>query len=474
MTASSRAGLALVRCALAACALAACALAASALAACVPPLDRPLGDLSTTADQPPPRPDGPPPWVVDQPPGHVEVAADRGSDASHPAYRHADVNHLLLTGQALAFGLLGVPPLSTTQPYANTMFVTGLQAGGGGLTSLIPLVEVGQESPASGLANLVTRMAREELFKSRPAPQNTHDLLVSCSALAGGAYLDLRKGTAAYGMGLEQLKAGRALAQAKSQSYLLRAVAVMHGETDSLINNASYATQLAQWQLDVQADVQAITGQSEPVPMLHSQVSSWTTGALGAMSTSLIPYLQLQAARNAPGRVVMVGPRYMVPYGPDGSRLTNHGYRQLGEYYGKVYRKVVLEGQPWQPLQPESVTLSGAEVRVAFHVPVPPLVLDATTVSDPGHFGFEFWDNSGSTPAITAVALDGATAVKITLAKAPGGTTRRIRYAYTGKPGASAGPATGPRGCLRDSDATASRSGYALFNWAVHFDEGVP
>jgi len=27
---------------------------------------------------------------------------------------------------------------------------------------------------------------------------------------------------------------------------------------------------------------------------------------------------------------------------------------------------------------------------------------------------------------------------------------------------------------LRDSDATPSRHGYPLFNWAVHFDEPVP
>ena len=51
---------------------------------------------------------------------------------------------------------------------------------------------------------------------------------------------------------------------------------------------------------------------------------------------------------------------------------------------------------------------------------------------------------------------------------------KRLRYAYAGKPGSVAGPATGPRGNLRDSDATASRYGYKLYDWCVHFDESMP
>ena len=48
-----------------------------------------------------------------------------------------------------------------------------------------------------------------------------------------------------------------------------------------------------------------------------------------------------------------------------------------------------------------------------------------------------------------------------------------VRYAYTGAPGAVAGATTGPRGNLRDSDATPSLYGYALYNWAIHFEIAV-
>ena len=64
--------------------------------------------------------------------------------------------------------------------------------------------------------------------------------------------------------------------------------------------------------------------------------------------------------------------------------------------------------------------------------------------------------------------------VKITLASAPTGQNKRLRYAYTATPLTCPGTESGPRGNLRDSDTTPSRYGYALHDWCVHFDEAVP
>jgi hypothetical protein len=62
----------------------------------------------------------------------------------------------------------------------------------------------------------------------------------------------------------------------------------------------------------------------------------------------------------------------------------------------------------------------------------------------------------------------------VTLASTPTGASRRIRYAYTGTSGNAAGPTTGMRGNLRDSDTTTCGSGTVLRNWSVHFEEAVP
>ncbi len=380
------------------------------------------------------------------------------------------VNHLLCTGQSLSVGAGGSPALSTSQPYDNKMFNTGVLAGGTTLTSFKPLAEATVETMSSGLANEVTKLAREEVLKGLPAPEDSHELLVSCHGVGGKAYADIKKGTAAYANGLAQMKAGQTISADLKLSYVIRGVTSVHGESDHVANNTAYAANLATWQGDYETDAKALTAQTEPVPFFHTQMSSWTRYN---SATSTIPLQQLQASLASGGKIVLVGPKYFLPY-TDGVHLTNAGYRWMGEYYAKAYRRVILERGTWEPLRPKAVTLSGAVITVQFLVPSPPLVLDTTRVKDPGNYGFEYWDNSSAPPPIAKVALVGAHSVEITLAKAPAGKTRSIRYAYRGAVGANAGPTTGARGCLRDSDATVGRDGNPLFNWAVHFAEAVP
>lgn len=146
----------------------------------------------------------------------------------------------------------------------------------------------------------------------------------------------------------------------------------------------------------------------------------------------------------------------------------------MGEDYAKVYRRVIFEGRAWEPVRPREVSRTGEIVTVKFFVPEPPLVVDTTLVSDPGHRGFEFLDDSGATPAITNVAVTGPDTVQITLASVPTGANAHLRYAYrVDKVNVPGGPTTGPRGNLRDSDPTVSRNGDPLYNWCVHFDEAV-
>jgi hypothetical protein len=280
----------------------------------------------------------------------------------------------------------------------------------------------------------------------------------------------LKKGTASFATGMAQVTAGSTIAAAQGETHALRAVAIIHGESDHVANNLAYADDLLAWQSDYEADAMAITGQVHPVVMFLCQVSSHTAYD---SATSPIPRAQLQAARARPDRIYVVGPKYFLPY-VDGVHLSGAGERWLGEFYAKAYRRVLIDGLPWRPLGPGSVTRDGAVITIEFEVPAPPLVLDEVAVSNPGNFGFEFSDSSGAPPAITEVVLVGPTSVRVTLASPPVDGNRRIRYAYTGVPGQPGGPMTGPRGNLRDSDATPSRHGYPLYNWAVHFDEPVP
>ena len=192
----------------------------------------------------------------------------------------------------------------------------------------------------------------------------------------------------------------------------------------------------------------------------------------GLPATSIIPSAQLAAHVNAPGKIILVGAKYHLPYVADGVHLTNEGYRHMGEDYAKVYRRVILEGKAWEPIRPKTITRSGAVVTVTMYVPAPPLVLDTALITNPGNFGFE-WVSDAPVPTIASVVLTGADTVVITLSAVPG-ANGRLRYAFTGTSGALGGPTTGPRGNVRDSDTTPSRNGYALYNWGVHFDLPAP
>jgi len=376
-----------------------------------------------------------------------------------PGFVARDLNLILVNGQSLSIGVEGDPALTTTQPFANKMFDQGILAFSP--SSLVDLIEgevPAEETGWAAAANLITQLADDELGV-------THNLLVAAHGGGGAPYASLKRGSENYEIGMAQVTA----AVAAPGTVAGRAVFVVHGETDGANGSPTYAADQTEWQRDYDADVRAITGQSEPVVMFVTQTSSWTK--MAAEATSLVAMDQLASAVASGGRIVMVGPKYHLEYA-DGIHLTNHGYRRMGEYYAKAYRRVILQGRAWEPVRPTSAIRTGAVIDVKFWVPVRPLVLDDVLVTDPGDYGFEYTD-SGTPPAISSVEVIGPSTVRVTLASTPSGVNQRLRYAYTGTPTANAGPTTGPRGCLRDSDRTPSRHGYDLHNWCVHFDMAV-
>ena len=384
----------------------------------------------------------------------------------------------------------------------DTGVMTGTSCDGDGCTgyqkptSFMPLVEgdnffsYGVETMSSGLANEVTKIAKERLVATMGGA-TSHDVLVSLHGRSGNGYWCLRKGgcdwwpskgyVKPFEDGMMQVKDGKALATAAGKSYVVRAVTAVHGEHDHYGNLGyfplprtdgagtvnDYSDALEEWQRDYEAGVKAITAQTQPVPLFVSQYSHWND-----RPTTVIAYQQLKAHVRSAGKVLVVGPTYALPMSNDCLHFTGPGERWLGEYFAKAYARVVIEGRRWEPLRPSAVSLAGNVVTVKFLVPKPPLVLDTTKVSNPGNYGFEFTDDSGAPPAITNVALAGPDAVTITLASAPTGANKRIRYAYTF--GGCGGSGTIARGNVRDSDDTPSQAGNDLSNWSVHFDEPLP
>ncbi len=447
-------------------------------------------------------------------PGEQTPAAPPATEAGSPAtgqrpeepatpYQPFDVNHVLSTGQSNSVAHEGRPVLSTAQPYGNVMFDVGIMTSGtcereGCRTyqkpgRFVPLVEGDAfwypvETMSAGLANQVAKLAKDKLGKP------SHDVLVSLAGRNGLTYWCLRKGGCnfldptylnSFDESMRQVDDAKAIAAAAGKSYVVRAVTVIHGESDDYAyatntqefpldgtdgtfqSVKSYADGLLEWQKDFEAGVKERTGQTVPVPLLLSQFSGWND-----FPNSAVTQLQYEAHVRGDGKVLIVTPAYALEWHEDCRHYTNHGERHLGEYFAKAYARIVIEGRRWEPVRPERVSIAGNVITAKFFVPVPPLVLDTQRVTDPGNYGFDVVDGSGARLLVSSVVLSGPDTVTITLASAPAGKPK-LRYAFTGTPFTCPGKTYGPRGNLRDSDATPSQHGYELFNWAVHFEVPV-
>jgi hypothetical protein len=284
----------------------------------------------------------------------------------------------------------------------------------------------------------------------------------------------------AYAASLFEVQAIKRLAADKT--YGVAAIFLTHGETDA--GNQNYGNDMLQLWTDYNADVRAITGQEEEIPLFTSQQHAFFGYVLGQPPSRInaSTLQQWRAALDHPGQIVCTGPKYQYPYAMDYTHLVPLGYELMGEKYAQIFYSHVLLGEPWQPLQPlgETVARDGRVITLDFHVPFPPLAWDDQlpiphendlTQWAAGR-GFEV--RSGDTLlTIESVTLVDADTVQITCTEdVPAGAT--LGYAATADGAAVAGYS--PRlGHLRDSDPfVGAFTGRPQPNYAVAFELPVP
>ncbi len=378
-------------------------------------------------------------------------------------------NQIIATGQSNAMGTNAFPALSTIQPYSNKMLNAELNA-------FIPLTEPitngipqSGETMSSAFANMVTFLASSTI--------PNYSSIISLNAIPGVPYTTLMQGTPTYMNALSQVEIAKNLSLLENKTLIVPAVTTVHGESDEIGGTTSeqYENYLIEWQNNYEDDIRSITGQEEPIPLFFDQMSSWTSYDF---PTPRVAIGQYNAAKNHPDKIIMVTPRYIFDSVDHISHMSNYSQRRLGEYYAKVYKKIIIDGEDWKPLTPTNITLTGNTVSAEFYVPVPPLAFDTMNVMLKENYGFEYFDESNSAN-ITDVQITSPNTVTITLSNTPTGDNPRLRYAYTGIPGSWTGRyITGSaRGNLRDSDVTTalhpSNLGIYLYNWSLTFDESI-
>lgn len=382
---------------------------------------------------------------------------------------HGSINGVMLTGQSWAVGAVsssGQVALTTTPKSRALCFQRAQRDGGSGITGIDNLRSIGPlreatfvenggswaETPLSGFAAQLEWMLRQP-----------YHLILGNWGRGSAAYSVLAKGTATYARG--QLMA-RMMRQA-FRNCNFRAMLAFHGGSDA--TSATYQTDMRQWQLDFETDVNAMYGVSKTIPWFVVQPPMGNNGS-GAL-VGVVGLLEEHKVNLT--KTVLVGPTYFLPVGADGIHLTSEGYRKIGEYFAVAYYQHMIQGLQWSPIRPISISRVANIVTLSFATASSNLVLDTTNVSNPGNYGFEWNDDSGK--VITAVRTIGTT-VEVTLNGTPTiNANTKIRYAYTSQAGANiAGPQQGVRGCLRDSSPIVGiLSQEPLYNWCVAFNETV-
>jgi hypothetical protein len=302
------------------------------------------------------------------------------------------------------------------------------------------------ETPHSGMANTISL-----LCKARGAGDcvTAHTVV----GFGGAGVKDISKGARGYLAAINEAGVYKGLAATAGKTYGAGGIILTHGEADS--SNPTYGASVYQLWKDYNADLKAVTGQTEDVVLLASQQSSSAPGYDGSQ-------VQIwRAGVDHPGQIICTGPKYQ--YGPYGLHMPGPAYEALGEKYGEVFDLVVNQKKGWKPLGPNKVARSGAVITIDFDVPNPPLAWD-THLAPPHEQmhtgwangrGFEVIDGSGGEVAIVSVEIQGAS-VLLTLSQAPAaGTTLTLGYALTQDTAQAyqGGTDLGPHGLLRDSDA---------------------
>lgn len=381
----------------------------------------------------------------------------------------APINMVTIAGQSWAAGAASATGQAaiSTSPTSRALYFNRAQRDiGSGITgvedlrSLAPLREAAYtqnsgtwtETAASGFAAQVAALSGTA----------AHRLLVGNWGRGSADYSVLAKGTSTYARGIAMVRSGRQ----QFREFKVRATLALHGGSDS--NSATYQTDMRQWQVDWETDVNALAGQTGTLPWLVTQ----PPGANGAGAVVGTVGL-LEEFKTNPTKTVLVGPTYFLPVGADNIHYASLSSQRIGEYLGWAYYQHIIQGTQWNPLRPTTITRSTNVVLLTFADAIGNLVLDATNVLNPGNYGFEWNDDSAKT--ISAVRLVGGNVVEITLSGTPtiNGNTK-IRYGYTATSGATAGPQLGPRGNLRDSNPmSGALSGQPLYKWCCNFNETV-
>ncbi|MGX5844171.1 hypothetical protein ACWGTI_25975 [Mesorhizobium sp. ArgA1] len=325
---------------------------------------------------------------------------------------------VVVLGGAWANGFNGDPGDATVSdvpeyPGKALMFDLGLRPRGRDVASFVDLRERGgggaKETPCAGLADQLIRNTSAR-FQGSPT-MLFFSVSKGGSGLSGAGQTDedgLMRGSAQHREVLRLVHRAREIAAAQKRRLEVAAICLLHGEYEAGRNSSgsAYRRGLSLLQVQYDADIRALTGQSDPVRLYLTQ----TNRGSARFKTPELAIAQLNA-RFDNQYVHCVGPVYFAPPEARPERASMHfkasGYRRIGQLFGRFLLDD-LWGHQREPLRVEEAYWMGQRtIRLRYNRPIR-LEEDNSRVNisdlGPG-LGIDFHDGTPWSPTVEGVRL---------------------------------------------------------------------
>ena len=381
-------------------------------------------------------------------------------------------------GQSLAIGGDATPITTYCRFPKNCANNTtlGLQFGQNLETSIYGLVE-----------SYVDFKGQEDRI---PATRQT-DIIASFSSGQGSTPISgLIKGTTLYSNLISSITT--AYNNRGGKKFVVPAFCWIQGEGDIDNGVDYYYNTLSQLREDLDADIKAITGQTEDVHCIVYQTNQLcpTAGSYynpTAYASGGSPSARMGGSVVALWKLVrdsqyfhVSSPIYSMDFvvSPNNAIIHISGVSQklLGYYEGLAAKRLMDGHGDDIGLYVTGVTkVDNTHIRLSLHVPAPPVVVDTESVYETANYGFSVI-NENSQNIISGVSiernnLDSTTILITTSADC---TNAKVRYGVNGTNGYS-GFDKGPRGNIRDSQglwykAVINNKKVPMHNWLLFFE----
>lgn len=372
------------------------------------------------------------------------------------------------------FGLAGahsriIPEVAGIVSYgqSNGTFETSAVLNGYDTVQLSGATFVAMTTPVNSVIN-GWQDNLKKLLLSENGVGYSYQLVESTRAVTGTAIVNLSRGTTPYNNILADATNAVAAAAAVGKLFKFEAISFAQGEADAAMGYAEYKFYLRALIANLNEDIIAITGQSEPPVFIIWQVRG------GICRNQALA--QLDVSRESKD-VMLAMPSYWLRSLDDTHATGIRGPVLMGAYYGLVMKRKKIDGKAWHPLCPVGTMKRGALLIARFNMPAGGnLVLDTTTISQATNYGFSLKDSAGGALAISSVSLISQCEVKIVAAAAiPDGAVLEYGMISTAIVG---GAEFAYRGNLRDSAGdsvtyTYNATTYRMDNWCVAFSQAL-